>query len=458
MTYHLAIDIGASGGRHILGYIANGKICTEEIYRFENGMDNVDGRLIWDTERLFNEVVCGIARCKTIGKVPVTVAIDTWGVDYVLLDKHCREIYPAYAYRDGETALVQEEVASLISPKELYSLTGIQHQNFNTIFRLYCDKKSGRLDNAAHMLMLPEYLSYKLTGIMGHEYTNATTTNLINAKTRCWDLDIIRRLGLPEKLFGELSNPSMPLGCFSHEITEKVGYNAEVIWCPSHDTASAVAACPLEGDGIFISSGTWSLVGAENEHPVLSEGARTANLTNEGGVCGTYRFLKNIMGMWLFQGIRKSLGKKYSYDEMMNLAKAGTYTECFDPNDERLTAPDDMLNALRDVLGDEKLPLGDVLSSVYHSLALSYAKTVKELEVLSGREFGAVHIIGGGSKDGFLNELTAKYTEKTVFAGPVEATALGNLLSQMMYLDKAMTLDCARSMIKDSFNITPIGG
>ncbi len=456
MVYHLAIDIGASGGRHILGCVDDGALSTKEVYRFENGIKSLNGKLIWDTEELTSQVIKGIAKCKELGVIPQTVAIDTWGVDYVLLDAKGQEILPAYAYRDGETAFVQEEVASVVSRDELYAVTGIQHQNFNTVYRLYCDKKAGRLDNAEVMLMMPEYLSYKLTGKIGHEYTNATTTNLVNAAERDWDRDLISRLGLPQKLFGKIEQPPYCLGEFAAEVVQKVGFNASVLLCPSHDTASAVAACPMFGAGAYISSGTWSLVGTENTEPVLSKQAKEANLTNEGGVFGTYRFLKNIMGMWLFQGIRRSVNKQYSYDEMMALAEQSDYKDVFDPNDSSLVAPPDMLSAIRKLLGDDELPLGDVLAAVYHSLASCYARTIAEIENIAHRRFDAVHIIGGGSKDVYLNKLTAKYTGKAVFAGPVEATAIGNLISQCMYCDRALDLDAARQLVRKSFNITKI--
>lgn len=456
MIYHLAIDIGASGGRHILGYIDNGIIVTKEIYRFENGIKSLGESLVWDISALEREVKAGIVKCKAMGLTPQTVAIDTWGVDYVLLDKEKKVIAPAIAYRDGATAFVQDEVSVLILKSYLYKRTGIQHQNFNTLYRLYCDKKQGRLDKAEYMLMMPEYLSYCLTGVIKHEYTNATTTNLVCADTKDWDWEIIDRLGLPRRLFGELSQPRSVVGGFSDSFAEVVGYNATVVLCPSHDTASAVAACPLAGDGVYISSGTWSLVGAELSAPVLSEDACNANFTNEGGVCGTYRFLKNIMGMWLFQGIRYSINKSLSYDEMMEAAEASGYRGTFDPNHPSLNAPDDMLEAIRELLGEPSLSVADALASIYSSLALSYAKAIKEIEQLSGKTYTKLHIMGGGSKDKYLNKLAAEYTGKKVLVGPTEATAIGNIISQMMFADSTLTLDDARGLVKRSFEIKEI--
>ncbi len=453
--YYLAIDIGASSGRHILGSLENGKLVLEEIYRFENGVKNQNGTLIWDIDSLFTEVKNGIKKCKEIGKIPSTVAIDTWGVDYVLLDEHKKEILPAVSYRDSRTAKACEEVGQIIPQEALYSSTGIQKQVFNTVYQLYCDKKSGKLDSAKYFLMMPDYLGFKLTGIIKNEYTNATTTNLVNANTNTWDKEILNRLDIPENIFCNLSLPCTEVGAFSKEIQEEVGFNAKVIHCPSHDTASAVAACPIDDESVYISSGTWSLIGTENTAPVLTEAAFDANFANEGGIDYRYRFLKNIMGMWLFQNIRKNLDKKYSYDEMMNMAMESKFTERIDPTDDSFLAPDNMIEAVREYLGKDDLPLSDVLSSVYHSLAFSYDKAIKEIEKISGKEIKSIHIVGGGSKDMYLNRLTSRYTGKKVYIGLNEATATGNIISQIMYSDK-ITLKEARQIIKDTFNIQEV--
>lgn len=451
-TYYLAIDIGASSGRHILGYIENDRLCLEEIYRFDNNIKNENGTLIWDIENLFSEVKAGIAKCKAIGKIPKTVAIDTWGVDYVLLDENKKEILPAVAYRDGRTEKSSKAVAELISQAELYSRTGIQKQNFNTIYQLYADKLSGKLEKAKHFLMMPEYLSFKLTGEMRNEYTEATTSNLVNAESKQWDKYILDKLGLPEDIFRPLSVPGTVAGSFAEEVKNEVGFDSTVILAPSHDTASAVAACPIDDESVYISSGTWSLIGTENAEAVLSEKAQKANFANEGGIEYRFRFLKNIMGMWLLQNIRRNINKELSYDEMMNLAAESSFKEKIDPNDNVFLAPENMVEAVRNYLGKPDLPLGDVLSSVYHSLADSYRKAVCEIEDISGKDIKAIHIVGGGSKDKYLNKLTAEYTGKKVFTGLMEATATGNLISQIMY-DKKITLTQAREIIKETFEI-----
>ena len=451
-TYYLAIDIGASSGRHILGHIENGKLCLEEIYRFDNNIKNENGTLIWDIDKLFSEVKSGIAKCKQLGKLPKTVAIDTWGVDYVLLDEYNKEVLPAVSYRDSRTQESSKAVGEIIPQAELYSRTGIQKQSFNTIYQLYADKLSGKLDKAKHFLMMPEYLSFELTGEMRNEYTNATTTNLVNAESKQWDKYTLNKLGLPEDIFSPLSVPGTVVGSFTDEVKNEVGFDSTVILCPSHDTASAVAACPIDGESVYISSGTWSLIGTENTYPVLSEKAQKANFANEGGIEYRFRFLKNIMGMWLLQNIRRNINKELTYDEMMNLARNSSFTEKIDPNDSAFLAPENMIEAVRSYLGKPDLLLSDVLSSVYHSLADSYRKAVEEIESISGKEIKAIHIVGGGSKDKYLNKLTAEYTGKEVFTGLMEATATGNLLSQIMY-DKNITLTEAREIIKRTFDV-----
>lgn len=452
MTYYLAIDIGASSGRHILGHIENGKLCLEEIYRFDNNIKNENSTLVWDIASLFSQVKAGIGKCRESGKLPKTIAIDTWGVDYVLLDEYKKEILPAVSYRDGRTQESSKAVNNIISQAELYKRTGIQKQNFNTIYQLYADKQSGKLSKAKHFLMMPEYLSFKLTGEIRNEYTNATTTNLVNAESKQWDKEILDTLGLSTDIFCELSLPGTVVGNFTDEVKTEIGFDSTVVLCPSHDTASAVAACPVDGESVYISSGTWSLIGTENTVPVLSEKAFEANFTNEGGIEYRFRFLKNIMGMWLFQNIRKNIDKELTYDEMMYSALSSKFTEKINPNAPEFIAPENMIEAVRIYLGKPDLSLPDVLSSIYHSLADSYRKAVDEIESISGKEIKSIHIVGGGSKDKYLNKLTAEYTGKKVFTGLMEATATGNLLSQIMY-DKKITLTEAREIIKATFDI-----
>ena len=456
MRYFLAIDIGASSGRHILGWLEDDIIKQQEVYRFENYILNQDGTLVWDIEHLVAEVKAGIKACSDLGKTPETIAIDTWGVDYVLLDKDKKPILPAVAYRDSRTYSIPEEIDKIISRDELYKRTGIQSINFNTLYQLYCDKNSGKLETAAHFLMIPEYLSFCLTGVIKNEYTNATTGSFVNAETKKLDRELLELLGIRTDIFGKLNLPTDIIGNLSEEVKKEVGFDATVIFCPSHDTASAVAACPVGDKGVYISSGTWSLIGTESLFPVLTKEAMDGGFTNEGGINYRYRLLKNIMGMWIFQNIRKNLDKKYTYDEMMKMAMQSNFKELINPNAKEFIAPDNMIEAIRNHLNKPELPLCDVLSSVYHSLANSYNEAVKTIESISGKQIDLINIIGGGSKDSYLNQLTKLYTGKRVLAGPTEATALGNLISQLMYADKSLTLEKSREIIKKSFNILEV--
>ena len=430
MKHYLAIDIGASSGRHILGHLEKGQIKLEEIYRFENCMKKVDGHLIWDTEELFSNVMAGLKECAKLGIVPQSVAIDTWGVDYVLLDNELKELTPVFAYRDARTEGVPEKVDAIIPRQKLYERTGIQSQNFNTIYQLMCDKESGKLDKAAHILMIPEYLAYRLSGVLANEYTIASTSGLVNARSKQWDSELLDMLGIDSDIFKPLSKSG-------------------------HDTASAIAAIPIDEGGMYISSGTWSLVGVENKVPVTSENALSANFTNEGGVEYRYRFLKNIMGMWLFQNIRKELDKKFTYDQMMQMAMDSNFTQIVDVTDNCFNAPDSMIDAFKTKLGMPDLDIADVLSCVYHSLAKSYKECVEQIEALSGNAIPSIQIVGGGSKDRYLNTLTSQYTGKTVYTGLTEATALGNILTQLMS-DESITLTEARQIVKNSFNIKAV--
>lgn len=429
-TYYLAVDIGASSGRHILSHIENGKLVLEEIYRFENNLVADETGLVWDIDSLLAEVICGIKKCKEIGKIPKSIAIDTWGVDYVLIDENRKEIKPCYCYRDSRTSTVIDEVESLVSPTELYAKTGIQKQNFNTIYQLYADKKNGRLQNAKYFLMMPEYLSFKLTGVCKNEYTNATTTGLVNANKKIWDTQIIHAIGLTEELFKPLFLPSSSVGDLSAEVQKIVGFNCAVLFAPSHDTASAVCACPMRDNDLYISSGTWSLIGTEITEPILNDNARQLNFTNEGGIYYRFRFLKNYMGMWLFQNIRRNLNKSMTYDEMMELAKNCGEYKYFDVNDNTLVAPKNMIEAIGKLIGSDDLGL--ILNSAYHSLAKSYSEAVTEIEAVTGKRFDTIHIVGGGCQDKYLNALTRDYTGKDVTAGPIEATATGNIISQII--------------------------
>ena len=434
MKYYLAIDLGASSGRHIIGYKKDGEIVLEEIYRFKNGVDEVDGRFYWDTKRLFNEIKNGLKIAFSKYKIE-SLAVDTWGVDYVLLNEN-EEIYPVYAYRDQRGEIASAKVHDIIPFNELYKRTGIEYNCFNSIYQLYDDKLTGRLDNATDFLMLPEYFSYKLTGVKKKEWTEGTTTGLINAKTKTFDAEIIEKLGLNKKVFKDLCIPPYFVGELTPEIQKEVGGNCKVILCASHDTASAVEGIPMVGNNPYISSGTWSLLGVKNEIAITDKGE---DISNEGGV-GYYRHQKNIMGTWLVSGLKDTLKTSYTIKEMDDLAEQSSYDVIFDVNDSSLFAPQNMYDAIYALLvkTGKELPKtdGDIISSVYHSLAFNYAKTLKRLEENTGKTYDEIYIVGGGARNRIVNKLTEKYSNKKVNAMPIEATALGNIKLQIKYFEK----------------------
>ena len=460
--YYLAIDIGASSGRHILGWMENGKMILEEIYRFKNGAENKGDKLVWNDKELFNSIVAGIKKCKEIGKIPCSIGIDTWGVDYALLDENDNLIGEVYSYRDNRTQAVIDEVHSIISEEELYKRTGIQKQVFNTIYQLYCDKKSGKIDGAKSFLMMPDYLHFLLTGVKRNEYTNASTTGLLNAKTREWDYELFDKLGINKDLFKPLSLPGSEVGLLKKEIAELVGFNAMVCLPATHDTASAVMAVPSADMPLYISSGTWSLMGVETPDENTSDIANASGFTNEGGYGKSVRFLKNIMGLWMIQCIKKDYNDKYSFVDFANLAReVKDFDSTVDVNDLSFFAPESMINAVKDYCKktNQKVPVtvGEIALCVYASLAKCYAQAVVQIEEITGKKFNEINIVGGGCQNGLLNELTARHTGRKVVAGPVEATATGNLLALMLASGEIKSLSEGKNIVKQSFEIKEIG-
>lgn len=456
--YYLAIDIGASSGRHILGSVENGKLVIEEMYRFPNGMKKKDGSLIWDVEALAAHVKAGIAACVSKGKTPSYIGIDTWAVDYVLLDREGKPIGDAFGYRDSRTEGMDEKVYEKIPEAELYARTGIQKAMFNTVYQLEAVKQTSpeQLEKAETLLMIPDYLGYCLTGKACSEYTNATTGQLVKAGESEWDYELIERLGLPRRIFKPLRMPGYVVGPLSEEVEAETGcVGAKVILPPTHDTGSAVVAVPTnEEDVIYISSGTWSLIGVERLVPDTSAKSQAHNFTNEGGFDLRYRYLKNITGLWMIQSMKKELGGDYTFDMLCNMAKEYDNTPLrVDPNDSRFLAPDSMIAEVKAAVGKEDLSIGEMFSVVYHSLADCYRKSVAEIEEMLGRPMKAIHIVGGGCKDDYLCALTARACEKPVYAGPIEATAIGNLASQMIATGVFSDLAEARNVIFDSFDV-----
>lgn len=429
LRYYLAIDIGASSGRHIVGWMENGQLQTDEVYRFPNGVHMEQGHLVWHMQDLFASVKAGIRAAFEKYPVIESLSIDTWGVDYVLL-KGEEELWPCYAYRDARTEAVIPQVHEKMAFSELYRHTGSQFQPFNSIYQLYDDKLHGRLDGVTDFLMVPEYLLYKLTGVKAKEYTNATTMGMINAETGEFDETIIERLDYPKHLFPKLSQPGMVLGGFAREIAEEVGGNCKVVLCATHDTGSAVEGIPMEGNEPYISSGTWSLLGVKTSKPITDVGSEKANYSNEGGV-GYNRYQKNIMGMWLVNELRRGLCPDTGFGDIVKAAEESTCELLVDANAQEFLAPESMKDAFDCATGNALQTVGDYFRCAYRSLAISYRDAIRELEENTGKTYESIYIVGGGAKNGFLNRLTEEATGKKVIALPIEATALGNLKIQM---------------------------
>ena len=419
MHYYLAIDIGASSGRHIVGWQENGTIQNKEVYRFPNGVKEKDGHLVWDVQRLALEVKAGIVAAMAAFDNIVSLSIDTWGVDYVLL-KGDEEVYPVYAYRDSRTEAVVPQVHEKMPFSELYRHTGCQFQPFNTIYQLCDDQLNGRLDGVTDMLMMPEYLLWKLCGVKAREYTNATTMGMVNAQTGEFDTEIVDALGYPRHLFPKLSQPGTVLG-------EYMGIKC--VLCATHDTGSAVEGIPMGGNHPYISSGTWSLLGVKTPKPITDAGSEAANYSNEGGV-GYNRYQKNIMGMWLVNELQRELCPNMPFPEIVKLAEESTCETTVDANAPEFLAPKSMKAAFDQATGGLNT-IGDYFRCAYRSLALSYKQAIEELEANTGTKYEKLYIVGGGAKNGFLNRLTEETTGKKVIALPIEATALGNLKIQM---------------------------
>ena len=428
MKYYLAIDLGATSGRHIVGHLENGEIKLEEIYRFKTGMDDSSNGLVWNIPRLLEEIIKGIKLSFDKYKTIESLSIDTWGVDYVLLNDK-EEIPPFYAYRNERCKKSSEEVHQLISFEELYKHTGIQFAAFNTIYQLFDDLKKGRLDQASDYLMLPCYFIYKLTDKKIHEYTNESTGALLNADKGEYDFEIIDKLGLPRKLFKEIHHPGYSAGKLLPEIESRVGGNTKVVLCPTHDTASAFEAVEVDEDTVILSSGTWSLLGIKSKKPVISDASLKANYTNEGGV-NYIRLLKNIMGMWIPNMVKDevSITQEFINKNIVNI----DYKVTFDVNDPSLIAPSSMKKAVLKLLEKHQHRNDlELFSSIYHSLALSYKNAVEELENITKRKYHKIVVIGGGANNNYLNGLIKEYSDLEVIALPIEATALGNIKIQM---------------------------
>ncbi len=417
----LAIDIGASSGRHIVGWLEDGRIQTREVYRFPNGVQEQNGRLTWDAAALEAHVRAGVDEALRRFPDIASLSVDTWGVDYVLM-RGDEPVLPCYAYRDGRTEPVIPEVHRKMPFAELYRRTGIQFQPFNTVYQLYADLKAGRLAGVTDLLLMPEYLLYRLCGAKAHEYTNATTGGMVSAATGEYDPEIIRALGLPGHLFRPLSRPGTAIGAYR---------GVRCVLCATHDTGSAVEGIPMEGSELYISSGTWSLLGVKTPNPLTDEASMKANYSNEGGV-GYNRYQKNIMGMWLVNRLRAELCPERPWDEITADAEADGFDALFDANDPVFLAPESMKAAFDSRLQESPGTTAGYFRCAYRSLAMSYRRAIGEIERNTGKTYEKLYIVGGGAKNAFLNRLTEEATGKQVVALPIEATALGNLRIQLM--------------------------
>ena len=458
--YYLAVDIGASSGRHILAELHDGRMDLQEVHRFQNGMQEKNGALCWDVEQLFSEIKTGMKKCKEIGKIPVSVSVDTWGVDFVLLNKEENVIGDTVGYRDNRTEGMDRKIESVISQEELYRRTGIQKQSYNTIYQLQAikEKYPEQLEEAETMLMLPDYFHFLLSGEKKMEYTIASTSQMVDAKTGDWDWELIEKLGFPKKIFRSVDMPGTLAGHLRKEVKEEVGYDCAVVLPASHDTGSAVLAVPAEGDDVvYISSGTWSLMGVERREPDCSPESMKADFTNEGGYDHRYRYLRNIMGLWMIQSVKKEFEEELSFAQICERAEQERIASIVDCNDASFMAPKSMIQAVQDFCRrtDQQVPesVGEIAAVIYNSLARCYADTLAHLEELTGKYYDTVYVVGGGSNADYLNKLTAKYTGRKVSAGPGEATSIGNIAVQMLRDGMFEDLDAARVCIRKSFHI-----
>ena len=398
----------------------NGGLQTKEVYRFPNGVTEKDGHLTWDTEALLFHVKQGIDEALKEFPQIESLSVDTWGVDYVLM-RGDREVMPCYAYRDSRTETAIPRVHEKIAFSELYRRTGIQFQPFNTVYQLYADQLAGRLEGVTDFLMIPEYLMYKLCGVKSHEYTNATTGGMVSAGTGEFDPEIIRTLGLPEQLFPQLQQPGTVIGDYK---------GIKVILCATHDTGSAVEGIPMEGNELYISSGTWSLLGVKTPKPLTDKNSEAANYSNEGGV-GYNRYQKNLMGMWLVNRLRSELCPDKPWNEITAEAEEKHFDHLVDVNDPVFLAPESMKAAFDSRLPHPPKCTAGYFRCAYRSLAEGYRQAIEEIEQNTGTKYRKLYIVGGGAKNRFLNRLTEEATGKEVIALPIEATALGNLMIQI---------------------------
>ncbi len=460
----LAFDLGASNGRAIVGTYDGSRLSLEVVHKFANGADTVHGAMYWDWLRLFSEIKTGLRKAAAYTNGNLTsIGIDTWGVDYALLDKADNVLAVPYHYRDHRTDGLLEEVFAKIPKETIYKLTGIQFMQINTIVQLYADRKYRPwvLDAAETVLFMPDLLNFLLTGRKCNEFTISSTSQLFNPKTNEWAAEIFEALNLPLHAMQSIVYPGSLIGELTKEVQEECGLQTAVpvVAVGSHDTASAVAATPLEdANSVYISSGTWSLLGMELDEPLITDESLAENFTNETGVAQKIRFLKNISGLWLIQECKRSWekqGMKLSYGEISQAAvDAPPFKFTIDPDDARFLSPDDMPTAINEYCRDTGQPIaesyGEMARAIYESLAVSYKKTIANIEKLTDTEVKAINMVGGGIQAEILCQFTADITGRRVVTGPVEATAIGSLIAQLMANGEIATLAEGREIVKNS--------
>lgn len=460
--YTLAFDFGASSGRLMLSKYDGEKITIEEIYRFPNEPVRMGGRLYWDFLRLFHELKNGLRIAASKGIQIHSIGIDTWGVDYGLLDKNDELIFNPVHYRDSRTNGVLEIIENVIPFEEIYKMTGIQFLEFNTIFQLYVDLKSRKelLNEAKTLLFMPDLFNFYLTGEKYNEYTIASTSQMLNAWKKDWAYDLIDKLQLPKNILQTIIMPGKIIGYLSKEIQEETGLkNIPVIAVGSHDTASAVAGTPLENDNsVYLSCGTWSLLGVESDSPIINEKSLKYNFTNEGGVEGRIRFLKNINGLWIIQQLKKNLEERgiiMHFSEISKLAsQSGNNKFIINPDDKLFMSPPDMIEAIKTycVKTEQGKPeeIADIARAAYNGITKQYQINIYHIEDIIGRNIEIINMVGGGIQDKFLCELTANMTGKKVVTGPLEAAIFGNTMVQLIALGFIKDLEEGRKIIKNS--------
>lgn len=471
-AHYLAFDLGAESGRAVLGTLEGARLTVHEVRRFPNTPLPLAGHIHWNVYAQFDEMKSAMRdAAAAIGSRPASLGVDTWGVDFGLLAKDGSLLGLPFCYRDHRNAGAMEDYLKIVPRAALYEATGIQFMPFNTLFQIYAmvRERSPLLDAASDLLFMPDLFNFLLTGRKAAEYTIASTSQLLDPRTKAWIPGLFQAMGLSKRILHDVVEPGTVLGEISDDIATATGFrHVPVVATAGHDTASAVAAVPAEGEGwAYISSGTWSLVGVEMKEPLISADSLAANFTNEGGVGGTVRFLKNVSGLWLVQGCRKSwaAGAPVSYDELVRAAaEAPGFAALVDPDDPAFLNPPDMPEAIEAycLRTGQKPPAtkGAVVRSLLESLALKYREVIRELERVTGRSVERIHVIGGGSRNSLLCQLTADATGLTVVAGPAEATAVGNILVQALATGRVGSPAEIRAIIRGSFELrtyTPAG-